>query len=1000
MMCAPVRASFTCLFGLATLGVEGFLVRAARAEEPPAAASQEEAPPNLADRPSTPASPPSPAPSFDAHGAMAGPPVNPSAQRSDAPLDVVVSGSAFDPAATEARTTLNREFLDRVRSSRPGMKGSVTRSFEGVGEIVPGARSDLYGLSLSGASSPENIYAVDGIPVGSPTFGILTLPLSVDFLDEIRISSSGFMPDAGRALGGLIDARTMVPKDRWRGFARLSWVPGALEGSSPALIRAGTTISTEEELSGIYQLSAHAGGPLLPGKLWTQVGALVGVGRWTLERNLNHLRVSEEGSVLTRGRLEQTDPIPGTLQSFTALERSIQYLGKLVWAPEKDTTLTFMVLGGYRVSGDNDNFGVDNQTGQLQTGNLIGTPSSLANAFTDWQNLVLARYETLLEASKLRLDTSLAWQHERAAVLPPDGSEPGSGEGQSRSAQVSWRRTTPGYHGISDFEAVPVGECDPPGTSVASLCPVNEYVSGGSGLISDSSMDRIQSRTKLSRSLEGWGQHIVKGGLDAEWGRLNRKEAYGGRRIFEESTDGTVFYDYDQFGFLTGPDRAVIQDASVSTSHSFLVGGFLQDQWDVGAGVTIHLGLRYDAQLLFGESGLGLALPNQVSPRVGLAYDFLRNRKSKLYGSIARYYETIPLTTMDRLFGSESEVWARHDATGCDPRLEAQQNGACQSDANRLDFQPSFYPSRKWEVFRADRLPVDPDIEPQSLDELTAGAEVEVWDRLRLGVRYVHRQQHRVIEDMSRDEGQTFFLGNPGYGIASDFPKAKRDYDAGTIYAEKQLGSDWLFVASYTIATLRGNYAGLFQPETQELDPNLNSDFDLPSLLVNREGPLPGDHTHDLKFSGARDFHVGNQVITPAASWRSTSGEPFSYLGAHPRYGPDQVYIIPRGEGGRLPWHHSLDAHLTYTIPFGEDVSLSVLADVFNVLNFQAVTSIEESFTRAEVRPIRDGKVRDIDGLKYVSGDGFRAKDVNPNFGRATAYQPPRMFQFGARVTF
>ena len=38
---------------------------------------------------------------------------------------------------------------------------------------------------------------------------------------------------------------------------------------------------------------------------------------------------------------------------------------------------------------------------------------------------------------------------------------------------------------------------------------------------------------------------------------------------------------------------------------------------------------------------------------------------------------------------------------------------------------------------------------------------------------------------MSRDNGQTYFLGNPGYGIAKDFPKAERKYDAVTLYFTK-----------------------------------------------------------------------------------------------------------------------------------------------------------------------------------------------------------------------
>ena len=34
---------------------------------------------------------------------------------------------------------------------------------------------------------------------------------------------------------------------------------------------------------------------------------------------------------------------------------------------------------------------------------------------------------------------------------------------------------------------------------------------------------------------------------------------------------------------------------------------------------------------------------------------------------------------------------------------------------------------------------------------------------------------------MSNNDGQTYFIGNPGEGIADSFPKAKRTYDAVTV---------------------------------------------------------------------------------------------------------------------------------------------------------------------------------------------------------------------------
>src|SRR5262249_27940549 len=191
------------------------------------------------------------------------------------------------------------------------------------------------------------------------------------------------------------------------------------------------------------------------------------------------------------------------------------------------------------------------------------------------------------------------------------------------------------------------------------------------------------------------------------------------------------------------------------------------------------------------------------------------------------------------------------------------------------------------------------------------GGEYEVIRDGRLGLSYQKRWLNYALEDISRDEAASFFLGNPGYGIASDFPKAERNYDAVTLAFHKIFSDNWLMSASYTIAYLRGNYAGLFRAEDLQLDPNMSSDFDLRRLLPNRNGPLPGDRRHEFKAFGAKDWDIpGSGHITTGLGLRAHSGEPTNFLGAQPLYGQNQVYILERGSGERLPWVFGTDAKL------------------------------------------------------------------------------------------
>jgi hypothetical protein len=308
-------------------------------------------------------------------------------------------------------------------------------------------------------------------------------------------------------------------------------------------------------------------------------------------------------------------------------------------------------------------------------------------------------------------------------------------------------------------------------------------------------------------------------------------------------------------------------------------------------------------------------------------------------------------------------------------------------------------PNRKWSAFGAGALPVDPDLKPQSSDEIVLGGEYALIKDGRLGVIYTKRWMNTAIEDMSRDEGRTFFIGNPGYGIASDFPEAKRNYDAMTLYFAKTFGDSWLAEASYTWSYLRGNLAGLYHPPSGQLSPNITPDFDYRSILPNIYGPLPGDRTHQIKLFAAKDWSPApeHHVLT-AVALRAHSGEPTSFLGDH--YPTGQVFILERGSGERLPWVYGADLQVGYRYEIDKTKAVQVTIDVFNLLNFQAATARDETYTTPTTYliPVTN---RDLSTLKQTDGTPFDpAIGKNPNFGHPSQYQAPRQFRFGLRTTF
>jgi hypothetical protein len=209
------------------------------------------------------------------------------------------------------------------------------------------------------------------------------------------------------------------------------------------------------------------------------------------------------------------------------------------------------------------------------------------------------------------------------------------------------------------------------------------------------------------------------------------------------------------------------------------------------------------------------------------------------------------------------------------------------------------------------------------------------------------------------------------------------------------------------MASLKGNYQGLFAPEDGYLGPNGTADFDSPNVSINRYGALKGDVRNTIKLMGAKDWQIarGHGVGT-GLSFRARSGVPTSYLGADPFTYPTESYLAARGAGPRLPWLFTADLQLAYRVAAVYGVGLSVTADVFNLFNWQRHVAVDEEFTTDNVIATEGFSAatlaatpagQPVQGLQNDAGGAVTRKD---GFGDPTAYQEPRVFRFGIRGEF
>ena len=950
-------------------------------------------------------------------------------------INIEVPSPTVDVGSAALGLSVDKEMARRVPIALPTGKGGANRSFEAVAEATPGANNDTYGTSVAGTTSPENKYYVDGLSVNDPAFGLNGTGLSVEFVEEVRVEAGGYLPEFGRATGGIVNAITKSGSNEFHGSVWGNYTPGQLQGRNAVPVREGTSVVTDRNLGWIGDAGFDVGGRLIKDKLWFYGGVSFARTVYNVDTHWNRrsFQRDETGAYLyDEGgyAIPVTDPntgftvverIAGTQERRKAQSNQIQALAKLTYSPRKNHTFELLGIYAPTVSGGNGTYSMNAATALPEVANASGTYNALASKSQDSSADVQLKWTATADDNKWNFDTIVGWHHQVSNSLPVDGSRIG-GNGLASTPGVIYRQNNPTFHNLSDsvlgIPNVPMGAsgCDyiPNPLDATSrgtpTCPVQTWTTGGPGFMYQRNLDRMQTRSVATRVLHGAGTHVLKFGVDFEYMSYNSNRGYSGGTLYRENTAGTSFNDLRQYSFLTAPDKATTLNNLEWHVYSTTIGGFIQDSWSIMDKVTLNAGVRYDAQHMFGgDKKLAMALPNQISPRIGLIFDPTQSGHAKLFVNYARYYQSVPLNLADRAGSGEPSTQSSHYIDGkapgsvppgtpaCDP-LDKDATAACRADEGRLIRGDSSTPDQLWALTGAGKVAVDPKLKAPSTDEVVGGGEIEIIRDARLGVTYSHRWMSRTIEDMSRDEATTYFIGNPGYGIARDFPKAQRVYDAVMMYVDKRFTRNFLLNASYTVAFNRGNIAGLFRPETGQLDPNLNSTFDLQSLLVNQYGYLPGDTRHSVKLFTAGEIPLSNgHSLTLGGSLRANSGGPTNALGSHVLYGADEAYLLPRGTGPRLPWQFRIDTNFGYRKQISKDLALSFTMTVFNVANFQQVVAVDQTYTFDDVVPVAGASVSDLSSLKNADGALITK---NPNYGKPIAFQQPRMFSFGVRLIF
>ena len=467
---------------------------------------------------------------------------------------------------------------------------------------------------------------------------------------------------------------------------------------------------------------------------------------------------------------------------------------------------------------------------------------------------------------------------------------------------------------------------------------------------------------KTSFSLNGpAGQHVLKGGLELSRVRVRVYRPFSQEGLFRFATDTSTQPVFAQIGL--GLQDPISTREARATVRGWLLGAYLQDQWQPVPSLTVTAGLRYDAdintlnqklatpwaddttlQRLFGEDFLNGGdrrndLDN-IAPRLAVSWDVFGTRGTFLRAGYGIMYDRVPL------FGTLGE------AITIGWRLYSFANpGTTDPDELRrriLENQNTTPPNI---VLLKDRL------KTPANHEWSIGAGHQLTDWLALNLDYLNQRVTNAPVTLTRNQPVAGIrpLTNR-YGniiVWDDFGDARFDALLLSLTYDRR---PTRLTFGYTLGWAHSEFG----------DFTTNDYPDSAAYSLQRS---EGDERHRFVLSGLTQLAFGLELsgIAILASPRPflvAAGSDVNQNGSPSDDWPDGIRTLRRK--GWDHWYRTVDLRLgkSFSMPHG---SLMLTAEVFNVLSspnhseYQATVSSNDYGT-----PVGDYARRQAQlGLRY-----------------------------------
>jgi outer membrane receptor protein involved in Fe transport len=826
-------------------------------------------------------------------------------------------------------------------------KVPVPRDLTSVALLAPGTTKgdSAFGNvpSIGGASAAENAYYVNGLNLTNFRTGVGSSNPPFEMFESFEVKTGGYSAEYGRVTGGVVNAKTKSGTNEFKWGVNVFIEPDALREDKPnGVFPDGTAyIDNTDDENTFWDVNLWASGAIIEDTLFFYV----------LYNPRSDVFDYKGGVVQSAG---------DALQSVFKDEDEDAFWGaKIDWYINENNIL--------EITGFSDKSSTVNSRFNSVNGSIVG---DAAVGFTD--------------------EGGVNYSVKYTSILSDDFSV---------SAMYGVNEADRTTSSALDVNPVVYRRFDSTGQFVPTGGHANFLVDIG------------EDKREVFRIDADWyiGDHEIRFGVDSETLTATANTVLSGGNYYLLYTDDVTDpanptpYEVRRRTYSSGGDF---------DSENFAY--YIQDQWQATDNLIINAGLRNDSFENFNGAGESfIELSNQWALRLGAVYDPTGDGDSKLWASYGRYFLPVAANTNIRLAGAETYI---HDFRAFEGIADAALDIPVFNDG-----APASSPQQVFsdgDVPNADAI-VDTSTDPMFSDEFIAGYQFQLNDDWSMAVQGTYRELSTTIEDVAIDFGfnqylerefgrscdecsgfHYYILTNPGtdltftaddgetYTIPADdlnYPESVRKYAAIDVTFEKAWDGVWLLNAAYTWSHSWGNNEGYIRSDNGQDDAGLTTLFDQPGLLDGANGNLPNDRRHSIKVFGSyqvtEDLNLGIN-----AQWQS--GRPRNAFGYHPTdlfaqaYGSESFFangeLVPRGSLGTTSGVLAIDVTASYNIPIGEDYDLTLRADIFNVLNSDTATEVDE---------IYDAEVG-------------QAGTLNPRFGLPTNWQTPRFVRLSASLKF